>query len=212
MPIVMDKRLTDKIVRYFATQPIVKAWVFGSYARGEAHDGSDIDILVVFDKDAKVSLMKHAMISLELSELLGFDVDLITEGTLLSFAERTANNDKILIYEREQVRDRGRLEHILQAIDKVFEFTKDVKREDFKKDSILYFAIVKNIEIIGEASYMLSLDFKDAHPNTNWKVIVAMRHFLVHGYYQVDPDEVWNVIEQDLQPLKEQIEKYLADM
>lgn len=47
---------------------------------------------------------------------------------------------------REQVRDRGYLEHILQAIDKVFEFTKDVKREDFKKDSILYFAIVKNIE------------------------------------------------------------------
>ena len=62
---------------------------------------------------------------------------------------------------REQVRDRGRLEHILQAIDKVFEFTKDVKREDFKKDSILYFAIVKNIEIIGEASYMLSLDLSE---------------------------------------------------
>ena len=55
---------------------------------------------------------------------------------------------------REQVRDKGRLEHILQAIDKVFEFTKDVKREEFQKDSILYFAIVKNIEIIGEASYI----------------------------------------------------------
>ena len=48
--------------------------------------------------------------------------------------------------------------------------------------------------------------------DTNWKVIVAMRHFLVHGYYQVDPEEVWNVIEQDLQPLKEQVEKYLAEM
>ena len=71
-----------------------------SGARGEAHSGSDIDILVVFDKEAKVSLMRHAKISLELSEILGFDVDLITEGTLLSFAERTANNDKILIYER----------------------------------------------------------------------------------------------------------------
>ena len=87
-----------------------------------------------------------------------------------------------------------------------------MKREDFQKDSVLYFAIVKNIEIIGEASYMLSLDFKDAHPDTNWKVIVAMRHFLVHGYYQVDPEEVWNVIEQDLQPLKEQIEKYISEM
>lgn len=113
---------------------------------------------------------------------------------------------------REQVRDKGRLEHILQAIGRVFEFSNGVKREDFQKDSILYFAIVKNIEIIGEASYMLSLDFKDAHLDTNWKVIVAMRHFLVHGYYQVDPEEVWNVIEQDLQPLKEQIEKYISEM
>ena len=42
----MDKRLTDKIVRYFATQPIVKAWVFGSYARGEATEESDLDFLV----------------------------------------------------------------------------------------------------------------------------------------------------------------------
>ena len=55
---------------------------------------------IFFDKDAKVSLMRHAKISLELSNLLGFDVDLVTEGTLLSFAERTANDEKILIYER----------------------------------------------------------------------------------------------------------------
>ena len=59
---------------------------------------------------------------------------------------------------------------------------------------------------------MLSLDFKDAHPKTNWKVIVAMRHFLLHGYYQVDPEEGWHVIEQDLQPLKEQVETYLSEM
>ena len=113
---------------------------------------------------------------------------------------------------RERVRDKGRLEHILQAIDKVFEFSSGVKREDFQKDSILYFAIVKNIEIIGEASYMLSLEFKDSHPDTDWQVIIAMRHFLVHGYYQVDPEEVWNVIEQDLQPLKDQILKYIKEL
>lgn len=96
----MDSRLAKIIARYFATQPVLKAWVFGSYARGEAHTGSDIDILVVFDKEAHVSLMKHTKISLELSELLGLDVDLVTEGTLLPFAEKSANNDRILIYER----------------------------------------------------------------------------------------------------------------
>ena len=113
---------------------------------------------------------------------------------------------------REQVRDKGRLEHILEAIDRVFQFTNDISRDDFKKDSILYFAIVKNIEIIGEASYMLSTEFKESHPDTDWKVIVAMRHFLVHGYYQVDPDEIWNVVTQDLQPLKNQISRYITEL
>lgn len=112
---------------------------------------------------------------------------------------------------REQVRDKGRLEHILEAIERVFQFTNGITREDFKKDSILYFAVVKNIEIIGEAAYMLSLEFKESHPATDWKVIIAMRHFLVHGYYQVDPNEVWNVITQDLQPLKNQVIEYLIE-
>ncbi len=97
------------------------------------------------------------------------------------------------------------------AINKVFEFSSGVRKEDFKKDSILYFAIVKNIEIIGEASYMLSSEFKVLHPDTDWKSIVGMRHFLVHGYFQVNESEVWNVIVYDLQPLKEQIEKYLLE-
>ena len=98
------------------------------------------------------------------------------------------------------------------AINKVFEFTEGVKKEDFKKDSVLYFAVVKNIEIIGEASYMLSSEFKESHPDTDWKSIVGMRHFLVHGYYHVNANEVWNVIVQDLHPLKEKIDLYLKEL
>ena len=79
----MDAMLSNKIASYYATQPIVKAWVFGSYARGEAHRGGDIDILVVFDKNANVSLMRHAKISLKLNELLGLDVDLVTDAPLV---------------------------------------------------------------------------------------------------------------------------------
>ena len=59
--------------------------MFGSYAKGEAHSGSDIYILIVFDKEVKVSLMRHAEISLELSEILGFDVDLITGRYFIIF-------------------------------------------------------------------------------------------------------------------------------
>lgn len=85
---------------YFATQPIVKAWLFGSYSRGEETVGSDVDILVSFDKDAKISLFKYADIICQLEALLKQKVDLVEEGTLLPFAQRTVNEDKILIYER----------------------------------------------------------------------------------------------------------------
>lgn len=85
---------------YFATQPVAKAWLFGSYSRGEEKDGSDVDILVSFDKDAKISLFKYANIICQLEALLKQKVDLVEEGTLLPFAQQTANEDKVLIYER----------------------------------------------------------------------------------------------------------------
>jgi hypothetical protein len=75
------------IAEYFKTQPVLKAWLFGSYARGEQHPDSDVDILVVFDQktDKGVSLLKHIGIALDLEDLLGKKVDLVTEGTLLPF-------------------------------------------------------------------------------------------------------------------------------
>jgi len=96
----MNASIRKTLSSYFATQPVIKAWVFGSYARNTASENSDIDILVVFDEKAKVSLLRHIQMSLELEDLLGMAVDLVTEGTLLPFAEESANRDKILVYER----------------------------------------------------------------------------------------------------------------
>jgi predicted nucleotidyltransferase len=98
----MDAQLKNTISSYFATQPVQKAWLFGSYARGEETADSDVDILVVFDKDGgkSISLLKHIKIALDLEDILGKKVDLITEGTLMPFAQETAEKDKILIYER----------------------------------------------------------------------------------------------------------------
>lgn len=76
---------------------------------------------------------------------------------------------------------------------------------------MLYFAVVKNMENIGEAAYMLTPDFKDSHPDTPWQDIINMRHILVHGYYQVDSKEVWSSIKNDLPVLETQIKKYLKE-
>lgn len=92
------QELVAKMQDFFASQPVQKAWLFGSFSRGEQTEESDVDILAFFDDD--FSLFDHARMMLQLEKLLGRSVDLVTEGTLYPFAEKTANEDKILIYER----------------------------------------------------------------------------------------------------------------
>ena len=92
--------MIETISDYFKTQPVLKAWLFGSYARGEENANSDVDILVAFDDNVKVSLLKHAIMADELEKMLGRPVDLVTDGTLLPFAVDSVSRDKQLIYER----------------------------------------------------------------------------------------------------------------
>ncbi|MBR5254289.1 MAG: nucleotidyltransferase family protein [Bacteroidales bacterium] len=98
---ITQNLIIPSIQKFFSTQPISKAWLFGSYSRGEETEQSDIDILVSFDKDAKISLFKYADIICQLENILNHKVDLVEEDSLLPFANEIANKDKILIYERD---------------------------------------------------------------------------------------------------------------
>lgn len=97
----MNKRIIDKIVGYFSTQPIDRAWVFGSYARSEEKKVSDIDILVDFVPNAHITLFKYARIVNDLQELTGKKIDLVEDGQLKPFATESAETERILIYERK---------------------------------------------------------------------------------------------------------------
>lgn len=110
---------------------------------------------------------------------------------------------------REPVRDRERLLHILEAI-KIIENSR-VKYTSAEQvnDPIIYYGFIKHVEIIGEAVFMLSKEFKEAHPEVEWDVIEGMRHVLVHGYYQIDPDQLWETIDKDIPLLKLQIESLI---
>ncbi len=90
--------MTQQIAEYFKTQPVLKAWLFGSFARGEETETSDVDILIVPDK--MVGLFKLSGMMLDLQDLLDQRVDLVTEKGLLPFARESVDRDKILIYER----------------------------------------------------------------------------------------------------------------
>ena len=94
------QELTKIMADYFKTQPVLKAWLFGSFARGEETADSDIDILVQYDDNARISLLTISHMMGELERSTGRRVDLIEDGCLLPFAVESANRDKQLIYER----------------------------------------------------------------------------------------------------------------
>lgn len=94
------KAMTDTIADYLKTQPVNRAWLFGSFARGEETPDSDIDILVEYDKDAKITLLTISHMMGEMEKNTGRRVDLVEDGCLLPFAVESANRDKKLIYER----------------------------------------------------------------------------------------------------------------
>ncbi len=93
--------MTRQIAEYFKTQPVLKAWLFGSFARGEQTKNSDVDILILPDKSQHFSLFTLSGMYEDLKELLGREVDLITDCGLMPFARESAVRDKILFYERE---------------------------------------------------------------------------------------------------------------
>ena len=86
---------------------------------------------------------------------------------------------------REKPKDNERLLHMLEAINNIFEFVAGKTFDTYKNDKILRFAIIKNLEIIGEAAYLISKDFKNKNDSVEWNDIIGMRHILVHGYYQI---------------------------
>lgn len=112
---------------------------------------------------------------------------------------------------REPVRDHERLEHILEAIDRILTFAKGKSNEELRADKMQFYGIVKNIEIIGEAAYKLTKAFRKEHLETPWNDVVKMRHVLIHDYYQIDEDAVYYVIEDNLGPLREQVSRYLNE-
>ena len=98
--IMSTKVMIQLIADYFKTQPVLKAWLFGSFARGEETEDSDLDILVEYDKNARISLLTISHMMGELEKSTGRRIDLIEDGCLLPFAVESANRDKVLIYER----------------------------------------------------------------------------------------------------------------
>ena len=107
---------------------------------------------------------------------------------------------------RETIRDKDRINHIVEAINAIVEYKDKYTLQEARANPIIYYGFVKYVEIIGEAVYMLSKEFKESHTEVEWNVIEKMRHVLVHGYYQITPEQLWETVTVDIPSLKPHIE------
>lgn len=94
-----------------------------------------------------------------------------------------------------------RVRHMLDATRESLEFIQNKHREDLNCDRMLTLALIKQLELIGEAAARVSQEFQQQHPTVPWKVIIATRNRLVHGYFDIDLDIVWKTVNEDLREL-----------
>lgn len=105
--------------------------------------------------------------------------------------------------------DRLYLEHILQSVNRIIKYTKGLSEKDFDTDDMAQDAVIRQLEIIGEATKRLSKEFRESTPSIPWKDMAGMRDILIHDYLNVDLNVVWKTVKEYIPPLKSAIEKLL---
>ncbi|GAI13930.1 unnamed protein product [marine sediment metagenome] len=104
------------------------------------------------------------------------------------------------------------VEDIISAMDKSIDFVKNISYEEFTRDDKTVFAVVRALEIIGEAAKKIPDDIRKNYPEIPWKDITGMRHKVIHEYFGVKLSIVWRTIKEEIPPLKPIFEKILRDI
>lgn len=103
-----------------------------------------------------------------------------------------------------------RLHHIIDAADHIANFLNNVSIEDFNADYEKQSAVIRQFEIIGEAAGKLSPEFIERHENIDWSKAIGMRHKMIHDYFEVEVDIIWDTAINDVPKLKTSVEKILS--
>ena len=113
---------------------------------------------------------------------------------------------------RSKLGDKIRIKHILDAIVEIESYVANMEIGDFFNNSMVRFACIKQLEIIGEATNHISQDLKSNNSQISWEEIISLRNVLVHEYFGVDATLVWQIIETDIPELKSDMEKILKSL
>lgn len=102
------------------------------------------------------------------------------------------------------------VEDMVSFCDKVFSYTQGIDRASFSTDPMRYDAVLRNIELIGEAATHIPADVRAAAHDVPWRVVIAVSNRLIHGYFGIDDDTLWSIVRDDLAPLRAGLTKLLA--
>lgn len=215
----------DEIRRQYKAQ--IKA-VFGSYARGDFHADSDLDLLVDFDKGVNL----FDMIGLEqfLEDKLGCKVDVVSPdslreelrpsvfGEMISFEMDTEDftecqSRRCVETDEPPMRHyRLYLKDIFEAMDAAHGFVEGIDFEAFVADDKTASAVVRKLEIIGEATKSVPETIRQKYPQGPWRQMAGMRDRIIHAYFDINYTILWEVVTELIPPLQPIIAQILTDL
>ena len=208
-------RLPLEAIRTYCNQrPIRRLSLFGSALREDLKPESDIDMLVEYVPEADISYFDIVQQQIDFSNMIGRPVDLLTPQSLSPYFRQEVIDSAEPLYDVGGIpnsrrlpvpdkpdKDRARLFHMLEAAEKACRIAGGHTRADIEKNEMLELALVKAVEIIGEAAGHVSAESRAQSPQIEWEKIVGMRNNLVHAYFRIDYDVLWQVITDKLPPL-----------
>ena len=108
--------------------------------------------------------------------------------------------------------DPARVRHIYDAVQQCVRLTQGRTRADMDTDDLFALAMARLLEIIGEAASQVTVEFRAAHPEIPWRAMIGMRNIVIHAYFEVDRDVIWQTISEDIPPLEPLLAVLLTDI
>lgn len=216
LPLFPDVRLSNvaRVIRQGAARwqelGVTRVRVFGSVARGEAGEASDIDLLVDFQPERAVGLLDLMRVKAVMEDLLKRRVDVLTEATLKHPLRREILEDAVDVMQlplpvRETHREkrwRWRVHDLLDALDRVAQYTQGLTLTTFLRDERTRDAVLHNLARMGETTKFIPQSVQDRNPQVSWAYLRDIRNLVAHDYFGIDPALVWHTARVELPALR----------